>query len=207
MAARLSFQAWLRQARKSWLTMSQGALWLGGVLGSFLLPPPVGTQAGEGKVWLRLGQFIVAVLLGLVFFLAQRWRASRYAIAWWMTALAFLAIAIGLFFRYQQLTIDWTGNYQGQKVVIGSVYTEQGASYVAENAGISTDQLIHDFTGKTEDIWQRNTIDRRRLLLAAAYVSCVPAFTICLIAIVQAIQCAAPKPRRAKRKAAASRRS
>lgn len=207
MVAPFSFPGWLRQARKSWLTMSQGALWLGGVLGSFLLPPPVGTQASEEKVWLRLGQFIVAVVLGLVFFVAQRWRASRYALAWWGTSLLFLGIAVGVFFRYQQLTIEWTANYQGEKVVIGSVYTPEGSSYAAEHPGISADKLVEDFTGKTEDIWQRATMDRRRLPLAAAYVSCLPAFTICLIAVVQAIQCTAPKPRRARKKAAVSRRS
>ena len=56
---------WLQQARKSWLVLMQGVLWVGGVLGGFLLPPPVGVSADDEKTWLRLGQFIVAVVLGL----------------------------------------------------------------------------------------------------------------------------------------------
>ena len=184
-----SSRRWLQQARKSWLPLAQGGVWLGGILGGFLLPPPVGVSAADEKIWLRLGQFILAVILGLVFFAARRWRLPRHALRWCAAALLFLVLAVGAFFRYQQLTLAWTGNYAGLKVVIGSAYTSQGKSYAEKNPKISRDDLIFDFAGKTEDIWTRDSIDRRRLLLAATYVSCLPLFTICLIAVVQAVQC------------------
>lgn len=184
-----SSQRWLQRTRKSWLALAQGAVWLGGILGGFLLPPPVGVSASDEKIWLRLGQFILAVVLGLVFFAARRWRLPRHALRWCAAALLFLVLAVAAFFRYQQLTLAWTGNYEGQKVVIGSAYTAQGASYTKNNPKISCDELISDAAGKTEDVWTLDSINRRRLLLAATYVSCLPLFTISLLAVVQAIQC------------------
>ena len=171
------------------MALAQAAVWLGGILGGFLLPPPVGVSASGEKIWLRLGQFILAVVLGLVFFAARRWKQRRHALRWCAAALVFLALAVAAFFRYQQLTLAWTGNYAGQKVVIGTAYTAQGVAYTAENPKMSCDDLVFDFAGKTEDIWTRDSINRHRLLLAATYVSCLPLFTICLIAMVQAIQC------------------
>jgi len=89
----------------------------------------------------------------------------------------------------QHLTLAWTALYDEQKVVIGSVYTAQGLSYTEQNPKISCDELIFQFKGVIENIWTRESINRRRLVLAATYVSCLPLFTICLIAVVQAIQC------------------
>ena len=86
----------------------------------------------------------------------------------------------------------------GEKVVIGSVYTPQGLSYTEKNPKISCDDLVADFPGKPEDIWTRDSINRRRLILAATYVSCLPLFTICLIAVVQAVQGGRTARRRAE---------
>lgn len=197
---RADLKKWLQQSRKSWLVLAQGALWVGGILGGFLLPPPVGVSAGDEKVWLRLGQFIVGVVLGLVFFAARRWNQPRHALKWCGVALLFLVFAVAAFFRYQQLTLAWTGIYEGDKVVVGSAYTPQGLAYTTANPKVSLDELISDFTGVTENIWTRESINRRRLLLASTYVSCLPLFTICLIAVVQAVQCGSA--RKARRKTA-----
>lgn len=200
MPARTDIKKWLQQTRKSGLAMTQGAVWLGGILGGFLLPPPVGVSAGDEKIWLRLGQFIIAVVLGLVFFAAQRWTQPRHAFKWCGVALLSLVLAVAAFFRYQQLTIAWTANYNGDKVVIGSVYTPLGKAHMEEDPKIPQDILISDFKGVTEDIWTRESINHRRLVLAATYVSCLPLFTICLIAVIQAAQCGVSLPKRRKRK-------
>ena len=198
MAARSGDQVGLRQARKGWLVLAQGALWLCGILGGFLLPPPVGILASEEKLWLRLGQFIIAVVLGLVLFASRRWHEARHALWWSGVAVLSLGLALAVFFRYQQLTLAWTANYAGQKVVAGSVLTPAGQAYLQANPGISSDDLIMDFAGRTSDIWTADSINHRRLGLAAAYVSCLPLFTVCLIAVVQALACGVsrePNPR------------
>lgn len=199
MSSRSENQNWLKQARKSWLVLAQAALWIAGILGGFLLPPPVGVLPSEEKIWLRLGQFIIAVVLGLAFFAARKWGQPRHALRWGGAALLFLAVAVAVYFRYQQLTLAWTGIYSGEKVVIGSVYTPAGKSYVQKNPGISVGDLIFDFSGQVENIWTHESISRRRLLLAATFESCLPLFTLCLIAVVQAIQCGQPMAKRRDR--------
>jgi hypothetical protein len=196
MAARSDLEKWLQQSRKSWLALTQGTLWLCGIFGGFLLPPPVGVLASEEKVWLRLGQFIVGVLVGLVFLATRRWKQARHSLGWGAAALLFLVLAVAAFFLYQQLTLAWTGVYEKERVVVGSVFTSQGSAYAKENPGVARDALIDDFTGVTENIWTRESINQRRLVLAATYVGCLPLFTICLLAIVQAIQCAGQTPKR-----------
>jgi len=197
MAARSELEKWLQQSRKSWLGLTQGMLWLGAVFGGFLLPPPVGVLASEEKIWLRLGQFVVGVLLGLIFLATRRWKQPRHSLRWGAAALVFLVLAVATFFLYQQLTLAWTGIYDKERVVVGSVYTPHGREYVKKNPELSRDELLDDFPGgKIEDLWTRDSINRHRLILAATYVSCLPLFTICLMAIVQAIQCASQKPKR-----------
>ena len=201
MASRTGNQAWLKQAHKSWLFLAQGALWVGGILGGFLLPPPVGVLASEEKVWLRLGQFVIAIVLGLVLFAARRWHQPRHAMRWAGLALLALTLAVGVFFLYQQLTLAWTGNYAGQKVVVGSVLTPHGRAYTQANPDLSRDTWINDMAGAIEgSLWTRESIDRRRLILAATYVCCLPLFTLCLIAVVQAIQCSGPTIRKKRAK-------
>jgi hypothetical protein len=202
MKSRSENSRWLQSARKSWLTLTHSALWVGGILGGFLLPPPVGVTAADEKIWLRLGQFIVAVVLGLEILAARRWNQPRHTFRWGAVALLALVIGVGAFFFYQQLTLAWTANYNLGKVVIGSELTKQGRTYTAANPAISTDELVSDFGGKTEEIWTRQSIDRRRLVLAATYVSCLPLFTICLIAVVQAMQSSERIARRKTKKPA-----
>jgi hypothetical protein len=193
MTSRADNKRWLLQLRKGWLPLAQAAVWVGGILGGFLLPPPVGVTAADERTWLRFGQFVTAIVLGLVLFAAWRWHQTRHAPWWAGVALLSLALAGGAFFRYQQLTLAWTGEYVGNKVVVGSVYTPHGQSYVEKNPSLSRNDLIFDFAGKIEEIWTRDSINRRRLLLAATYVACLPLFTICLIAVVQTAQCVGRK--------------
>lgn len=200
MAARSELEKWLQQSRKSWLGLAQGTLWLCGIFGGFLLPPPVGILASDEKVWLRLGQFIVGVLLGLVFLATRQWKQPRHSLKWGATALLFLVFAVAVFFLYQQLTLAWTGIYEQERVVVGSVFTPQGRNRAKETPAISRDELIFEFSGVTENIWTRESINRRRLGLAATYESCLPLFTICLLAVVQAIQCASQLPKRRPRR-------
>jgi hypothetical protein len=201
MPAIASNPQWLKRVGKSWLVLAQGALWLGGILGTFLLAPPVGGLSTEAKIWLRLGQFIMAVLLGLVFLAARRWQQQRHAFWWAGLSLLCLLAAVGAFFRYQQLTLAWTGNYTGQRIVVGSELTSHGRSYMQANPDVSRDQLLMDVAGQTETIWTADSINSRRLVLAATYIICLPLFTLCLIAVVQAVHCgsATIRARRARR--------
>jgi hypothetical protein len=198
MTSRAENQRWLEQSRKNWSVLTQAAVWVLGAIGGFLLPPPVGASPGDEKIWLRLAQFVITIVIGLVFIAAQKWRQKRHANWWWAFSLGFLVLAVSAFFCYQQFTYTWTCDYAGQRVIVGSVYTPHGKKYAEQNPSLSRDLLLMHHAGAPEDLWTRESINRRRLVLAAAYILCLPLFTICLIAIVQAIRCITSKREKSK---------
>lgn len=185
--------SWLQQARKNWAILTQSAVLLLGVIGAFLLPPPVGVSERDDKVWLRLAQFTIAVSVGLLIVPARRWGRKKDVPKWWLISLLFFALSIAAFFEYQNLTYKHTCSYFGKIVVIGTTHTQIGDRYVNKNPGITCQQLLIDSAGGVDKVWTKDSIDRNRLLLAATYISCLPLFTICIIGLIQALNSIATK--------------
>src|SRR5947199_9552413 len=98
----------LRQLTKGWSLLLQTAIWFLGTVGSFLLPPPVGISREEDKVWLRLAQFVMAALLGIMFIAAQRWYRKNQLRWWWLLSTALLVFSILGFIWYEYLSYSWT---------------------------------------------------------------------------------------------------
>jgi hypothetical protein len=189
-------QTWLTTAKNTWALLMQAAVLILGVAGSFLLPPPGWTSSAGDKTVLRLGQFIVAVLAGLIFLLVQKWNKKKHAGRWAMFTIVFLALSIVAFFVYQQLLDTRTCQYAGQAVVIGTQYTEHARSYLGENPNSTCSSLLDDFGGKADDIWTQDSINKSRYILAGSYILTLPLLTICIIAVIQAVSCSQAKPRR-----------
>jgi hypothetical protein len=88
----------LTNFRQHWRSLTQGAVLILSVIGSFLVPPPAGVTGGDGKVWLRLAQFVMAVLLGVMTVVTYKQRQRKFAGRWAAAAVAFLILAVGAFF-------------------------------------------------------------------------------------------------------------
>jgi hypothetical protein len=182
--------------RGSWLLLAQSAVWVLGIVAGFLLPPPVGAE-GEGKVWVRFAQFVVTVIVGLVLLAALRWQRKKDTWAWAAVSAATLILATGTFFGYQFCVAHWTARYDGSRVVVGAEQTALGREYQEQHPERTREEVVMDVAGEVTRLWTRGSIDRRRLALAALYVLAMPLFTVCIIATVQAVRCAAPDgPRR-----------
>jgi hypothetical protein len=172
---------------KTWNGFVQIAALILATIGGFLLPPPPGVSNDSNSIWLQLAKFVVPVVVGLVFVAAQRWNSRSDAWLWWGVALASLIFGLVALFSYQSRMNAWTVDYYGTQVVIGSEKTSQGQRASVE---ASTDEnLLKFFDGKVEEAWTKQSVDHRRLFLAAAYLSNLPLFTICFMAIVQASYC------------------
>src|SRR5688500_9811341 len=103
MSANLTPQNWLVSTKKIWTLLMQVAVFILGVAGSFLVAPPGWASSADNKTVVRLGQFIVAVLAGLIFLLVQKWNKKKHAGRWAMFTIVFLALSIVAFFIYQHL--------------------------------------------------------------------------------------------------------
>jgi hypothetical protein len=94
-----------------------------------------------------------------------------------------------VFFQYQRLLYAWTGEYYGRLMVVGTELTPAGRAYLDKHPDMPLNRLLEDFVGRPEDIWTRRSINQRRTTVAAVYVSCLPLFTVSVIAVVQALRC------------------
>jgi hypothetical protein len=196
MSANLTPQNWLASTKKVWGLLMQVAVFILGVASGFLVGPPGWASSADDKTVVRLGQFIVAVLAGLIFLLVQKWNKKKHTGRWAMYTIVFLALSIVAFFVYQHLLDTRTCQYAGQAVVIGTQHTEHARSYVSENPNSTCSSLLDDFSGQAGDIWTRDSINKSRYILAGTYILTLPLLTICIIAVIQAISCSQAKPRR-----------
>ena len=191
---------WFERSRKSWAMLAQAAVWVIGVIAGFLVPPPVGTP-DEGKVWVHFAQFAITIVIGLVLLAALRWNRGKHAFVWGGVSLMFLILGTAMFFNYQLFAERWTAQYNLQRVVIGSVFTPFGQDYHNQNPQFTRAQLVMDAGGQMEKIWTRESIEQRRIALAAMYVLAMPLFAVCIMSIVQAVHCATLKATRRKKPA------
>jgi hypothetical protein len=193
-------QALLKRTQSLWVLLAQTALWMAGAIATFLLPPPTGTP-DESRIWVRFAQFVITILVGLLLLGALRWQRPKHVFRWAALSLSSLALGTILFFTYQILSSTWTAAYAGQRVIVGGTYTSFGREYLAEHPKLDADGLVMHVSGDVDKIWTRQSRDQRRWILTAIYVLAMPLFTVSLMGIVQAVQCAAA--RRASGKKAA----
>ena len=199
----VSIKKILRGSQQSWALLAQSTVWISAVLAGFLLPPPVGTL-DEGKVWVRFAQFIITILIGIVLLLALRWNRKADVLRWAVSALVCLVLAIGCFFAYQIYAARWTVPYNGQRVVIGGQFSQIGREYQQSNPNLTFEDLVLNYAGKVEKIWTRESLQQRRIILAGMYVLAMPLFTVCMMSLLQAIQCATSTTPRKKRRVSVS---
>lgn len=193
MSDNLTPQSWLEATKKTWGVVAEFAVFVFGVVGSFLLPPPGWASSGGDTTIVRLTQFVVAVLVGLVFLLVQKWRKKGHVTRWATLTIIFLFLSVSAFFGYQHLLDTRTCAYAKRTIVIGTRYTDRGQSYVSENPNLTCSTLLSDFAGKADYIWTKDSINGSRYILAGSYILTLPLFTICIIAVVQALYCSQSK--------------
>ena len=179
----------LQDSRKSWLLLIQATAWVATVIASFVLPPPVGTAA-ETRVWVRFVQFIITIFIGLLALLALRWSKKKHILPWAAASASFLFLGTICFFTYQIFATRWTTSYDKDRVLIGDTYTRQAAEYVRANPTLTPSDLIMHYGGSADKIWTIESINQRRIIIAGIYVITMPLFTVCIITLLQAIQCA-----------------
>ena len=193
MSDTLTPQRWFETTKKTWGVVTEFAVFIFGVVGSFLLPPPGWASSRGDTTVVRLAQFIVAVLVGLIFLLVQKWNRKKHVVRWATFTIVFLVLSVSAISGYQHLLDTHTCEYANQALVIGTRYTEHAQSYVRENPNSTCTTLLEDFAGKAEDIWTKDSINNSRYILAGSYILTLPLFTICIIAVVQALYCSRSK--------------
>ena len=178
---------WLESVKSTWGLLASFAIFIFGIVGSFVLPPPGWVASGGNTTLINFAKFIVAALAGLILILVHKWNQRTHLTRWTLIAVCSLIFSLLAFFAYQHFLDTRTCKYFDQVAVIGDTYTQHGQSYVRETPNASCSTLLEDFAGKAEDVWTQDSINRSRYVLALAYICCIPLFTICIIAVVQSL--------------------
>ena len=101
------------------------------------------------------------------------------------------------FFGYQSLQLEWTASYNGKSILVGSELTEWAAKFKNVHPEEATSgALLENAAGDPKLVWTELSINRRRLILSAAYVLFAPFFAVAIIAAAQVAYCIRTQKRR-----------
>lgn len=196
---------WVENIKSTWGLLASFAIFIFGIVGSFVLPPPGWVASGGSTTLINFAKFVVAALAGLILILVHKWNKRNHLARWTLVAIGSLVLSLLAYFAYQHLLDTRTCKYFDEVVVIGGTYTQHAQSYVRGTPNASCSVLLEDFAGKADDVWTQDSINKSRYVLALAYISCIPLFTICIISIVQALYCITQDSAKVSRSQAARR--
>jgi hypothetical protein len=169
-------------------------LWLFGtviasLLAGFLQPPPALSYGSDDRLLTRFAQFSVTIFAGLLVAIGMKYRKKRYWLRWLLVCAVSIVLATTLFVTYGHVTQEFTGPYNYERVVIGSIDSlknpERDRKAVEQNVG----KLIMDHYGNVYEIWKDRSINNRRTLLQVLFILTLPCFTASMLALLQAIYC------------------
>jgi hypothetical protein len=186
-------QSFSKYLKKNWGHLLKVSTWIIVILSSFVLPPPI-WDFKEDSVWYHFAHFLVSALIGLMFIPMSARSARRYTRFWSWVCVVVLLMGIVTFFTYQALRANWTVKYSTERVVTGDRYTKEAENYRGQvkseqRREIPDEELVMDYGGKTESIWEKDSIRRRRLIIAGVYIASLSLFAATIITLIQALYC------------------
>jgi len=175
---------------QGWAMLSKGAAVFVAIVTTFLLPPPKNLAAsGAGGVQPRpFAVFLVAVALGFLLLLMNRWKAAKNAVRWVTLSGCLLILTVALTFVYSDALTSATTMYDGERVIVGSVYTPAATGYLRTHPSVSREQLLMDSAGSVEDVWTADSIAANARLILALYLSVFLGAATAVMTLVHAIE-------------------
>lgn len=180
----------IEQVKQYWATPAKIAVWLTALVGLFLLPPPrlwhstsELAMTSDPAQWLRLSQFLIAIVVGL-FFLRRAGAVST--VRWRAIALGAALVGVVLFVVIQFLTPAWTCGYINEVVIKGATYSDDARAWVASGADCT--RLIGLASGATAEVWPERELVMRFIILAGLYTLTMLAFAVAALATIEFVR-------------------
>jgi hypothetical protein len=174
----------LERLQNQWVLLTQIAAWLAGLIGAFLIEPPLLWPRAEGTgLWLHLSQFLVAIMAGL-FFIGSRSDGRRRK-RWRRIAIGAVILGFALFVAYQVLLPNWTCAYRGETVMLGATLSDLGREFLASHQGATCDRLIGSALGVTTQLWPIHELITRNILLSTIYSLAMLSFSAATMSTIE----------------------
>jgi hypothetical protein len=178
----------LEGLKDHWAGVVQIGAWLLGIVAGFVIAPKMGGPATEQSIW-NLVQFIVNILVILMFIFTIKYGQTSHLRGWIILTLVTLVFGLVAYFSYMNKQGSCTCKYYSRTVLIGTQLSRP------EREGATPcEELLKSHAGAVEEIWTRASINHCRLMLGISYVGTVPLFAICLISALQSLSIAKSKP-------------
>jgi hypothetical protein len=175
----------LDRLQENWNLLAPVAGWIVSIIGSFLNPPPTGTNF---KAFLYV---LIVLWTALMLFFLYRWRQGSDAHRWGIaTFVSFVLVCISVVW-YFHLENTWTASVGGRSIIVGKEYTDRARAWIENHPDLPVEELIADFGGEknVEMIWTKHSLDLRRTLMGALYLLCGTLLTTAVMAGTQLVYC------------------
>jgi multisubunit Na+/H+ antiporter MnhG subunit len=186
----MDLKPYVKSLRAQWVLLIQGAAFVSLAVTGFVSPPdyfdPVATTS-ETK---RLAAFIVALLVGIFFYLGQRWSARGNAKGWALarTLLALMLVASNEAFR--EFKAHCTCRYDDQTVLIGIEYTDLGKhDFSQRQGGLPCEEILMNFAGKANLIWTAGSMNACRRKLTLTFLGTFSVAALSMLSTLQIVKC------------------
>ncbi|NBW06648.1 MAG: hypothetical protein EBR82_01310 [Caulobacteraceae bacterium] len=172
--------------KEHWGVVAKIAACLAGIIGTFLITPPLLSVESTDASILYFAQFVLAILVGLFFVIpSSKVRDSQ----WRWISLAGLVIGICLFFAYVQVSAQWTALYKDVGVtVIGGNLTDAGKVLQAETGAVLPGDLIFQASGDVDLLWPRSERLTRYLVICGLYTVAMISLSVSAMAMIEFVR-------------------
>jgi hypothetical protein len=171
----------------------QVVTWIMGFIAPFLIPPPeVWHGAPTNGIWLPFVQFVLVFVVSGSTMLARHDRSLRRGSTWAKICIFSLVSGVVLFVIYQWLMANWTCLYyiapDGAHVytVIGSELLESVSEAVRQSR--TCQEKVQGAAGLTNMLWPSSQLLTRQITISAIFAAVSCAFTVAVIALVEALK-------------------
>lgn len=176
--------------KKQWNLLTELSAWAALVIVGFWQGPPASTPVSTTPLG-SFGHFVLTLAVGLMVIPASRYRQRRHTKPWVMAAATLVVLTSVAYFLHDWYATAWSCPYVRSRVVVGpdTALTEHAKEYKVNHPNLTCAQIVWDYAGNVEEIWTKDSIEKRRLTLGVLYVAFLPLFAGSMICVIQARYC------------------
>jgi len=177
--------------KRYWKGLAQTGAWLVGIVSVFVFPPPEQVGSDTEQTFRAFCVFIVSVLVGILAFPLGKFKKKSATKGWSVASAVALLIGVTLFFKYQSQRAEWSAPCGERRVVVvGSVLTDAGKTYAANEPVFTKDAAVIDAGCKPTLVWTEASIHENAIRLHTIYTFLIVCFSLAPVMVIQTGFCA-----------------
>ncbi len=198
--------------KNNFIVLTQTAVWIFSIIATFVFEPLI--QNSDTTSWVNFSRFIMAVIIGLSYFMLLKYKLKKHVRLWVITSIVILTLSFGCYNEYRNyfdmktieipqsiLDSKINGNENFLRYVIGDNFKDSTLIKlkIEKNRYISIEEFIRNFAaGETpnEKIYRyfpENEVKANVLKIYYLYTLNLILFGLLIISLTQAIKCSSSK--------------